>query len=132
MNLDYDKYADGLIPAIVQDAETSAVLMLGFMNPEAVRITRETRRVTFFSRSRQALWTKGESSGNYLEFSSMTADCDQDTLLVKAKATGPVCHTGAATCFGETNTANKAPLDGLIELENIIDDRRRSKPEDSH
>lgn len=132
MNLNYNKYSDGLIPAIVQDIETGVILMLGFMNDEAVRTTQETGRVTFFSRSRQTLWTKGETSGNYLEFVSMTPDCDQDTLLVKAKPTGAVCHTGAATCFGETNVTNETPVDILIELENIIDNRRRNRPEGSY
>lgn len=130
MNLNYKKYADGLVPAIVQHAENGAVLMLGFMNEEALRTTRETGRVTFFSRSRQELWTKGDTSGNYLEVVSITADCDEDTLLIKAKPAGPVCHTGAETCFGDT--AASTPTDELIELENIIDDRRNRSPEDSH
>lgn len=124
MNLNYSKYADGLVPAIVQDADTGGVLMLGFMNAEAVTKTLETGRVTFYSRSRQELWTKGETSGNYLEVVSITADCDEDTLLIKAKPAGPVCHTGAATCFGEDSLIRAAPTDFLIELEKVIDSRR--------
>ncbi len=130
MNLKYEKYADGLVPAIIQDAKTGAVLMLGFMNAEAVEKTRNTGRVTFFSRSRQQLWTKGETSGNYLEVVSIAADCDEDTLLIKANPTGPVCHTGSATCFGDGNNGN--PTDLLTKLENVIDQRRSQKPEDSY
>ena len=132
MNLNYQKYADGLIPAIIQDAETRAILMLGFMNEEALRTTQETGRVTFFSRKRQELWTKGDTSGNHLDVVSITADCDEDTLLIKAKPTGPVCHTGSATCFGEVAGSNQNPTDLLTELENVIDDRRNRSPEDSH
>ena len=130
MKLNYDKYADGLVPAIIQDAKTSAVLMLGFMNAEALEETQANGRVTFFSRSRRELWTKGETSGNYLDVVSIVADCDEDTLLIKANPAGPVCHTGAATCFGDANTGN--PIDLLTELENIIDERRSLKPEDSY
>lgn len=130
MNLNYQKYADGLIPTIVQDADTRAVLMLGFMNAEALIITQETGRVTFFSRSRQELWTKGETSGNYLDVVSIAPDCDEDTMLILARPTGPVCHTGAATCFGEANSRRATNF--LLELENIIDDRRRSNGNDSY
>ena len=123
MNLNYEKYSDGLIPAIVQDAETQAVLMLGFMNEEALTKTEQTGRVTFYSRSRQQLWPKGETSGNYLEVVSIQADCDQDTLLISARPTGPVCHTGATTCFGESDQADTAS-DLLRELQHVIDSRR--------
>ena len=132
MKLDFEKYADKLVPAIVQDAETGTVLMLGFMNEQAVASTQETGRVTFYSRSRQRLWTKGETSGNYLDVVSIKADCDNDTLLIKAKPKGPICHTGAATCFGETNQRPANPIDLLTELEGVIDDRRDQKPEDSY
>jgi phosphoribosyl-AMP cyclohydrolase / phosphoribosyl-ATP pyrophosphohydrolase len=131
MNLSYQKYADGLIPAIVQDAETGAVLMLGFMNVDALTITQETGCVTFYSRSRKQLWTKGGTSGNYLSVVSITADCDDDTLLISARPAGPVCHTGAETCFGD-NDMPQNPTDLLIELENIIDERRGNRPEDSY
>lgn len=130
MNLNYQKYADGLIPTIVQDADTRAVLMLGFMNAEALIITQETGRVTFFSRSRQELWIKGATSGNYLDVVSIAPDCDEDTMLILARPTGPVCHTGAATCFGEANSRRATNF--LLELENIIDDRRRSNGNDSY
>ncbi|HEX3101133.1 MAG TPA: bifunctional phosphoribosyl-AMP cyclohydrolase/phosphoribosyl-ATP diphosphatase HisIE [Pyrinomonadaceae bacterium] len=129
MNLDFEKYSDGLVPAIVQDSKTGVVLMLGFMDEEAVEKTQQTSRVTFYSRSRQTLWTKGETSGNFLEVVSVAADCDNDTLLIKAKPSGPVCHTGAATCFGETNESS---TDLLAELEAVIDERRRQRPEDSY
>lgn len=132
MNLNYEKYADGLIPAIVQDAKTGSVLMLGFMNAEAVAKTHETRRVTFYSRSRRQLWTKGETSGNFLELVSMTADCDCDTLLIRAKPAGPVCHTGTETCFGNVDEPERKPLDALLELEKTIDDRRHRMSEDSY
>lgn len=131
MNLNYQKYADGLIPAIVQDAETRAVLMLGFMNEEAVNKTQDTGRVTFYSRSRQQLWTKGGTSGNYLDLVSIRADCDQDTLLITSRPAGPVCHTGAATCFGEANRTHQ-PTDLLRGLENVIDQRRSEKTEGSY
>src|SRR5215204_5219426 len=103
MNLDFSKYADGLIPTIVQDELTGRVLMLGFMNTEALEKTRSTGRVTFYSRTKHQLWMKGEASGNYLEVVSVTPDCDADTLLIKARPAGPICHTGADTCFGEAN-----------------------------
>ncbi len=129
MKLDFEKYSDGLVPAIVQDSETGTVLMLGFMNEEAVEKTNQTGRVMFYSRSRQTLWTKGETSGNFLDLISITADCDNDTLLIKAKPAGPVCHTGASTCFGDTNQNS---VDLLAELEAVIDERRRERPEDSY
>lgn len=132
MNLNYEKYADGLIPAIVQDAKTGSVLMLGFMNSEAVATTHETRRVTFYSRSRRQLWTKGATSGNFLELVSITADCDQDTVLIQATPTGPVCHKGTETCFGNVNEPDPWPLDALLELEKTIDDRHHKMSEDSY
>lgn len=101
-NIDFNKL-NGLVPAIVQDADTRVVLMLGFMNEEAYRRTVETGRVTFWSRTRQTLWTKGETSGNFLNVADILLDCDRDTLLIKVHPTGPVCHTGADTCWNETN-----------------------------
>ncbi len=130
MNLNFDKYTDGLVPAIVQDAETRAVLMLGFMNGEALEKTRSSQRVTFFSRSKGRLWTKGETSGNYLDLVSMSADCDEDTLLILARPVGPVCHTGAATCFKDENRADS--LHFLTELETVIARRRSELSDDSY
>lgn len=128
MKLDFNKYADGLVPAIVQDYDTHKVLMLGFMNEEAVQQTEQTGKVTFYSRSKQRLWTKGEESGNFLELKSMAEDCDHDTLLVKAHPTGPVCHTGADTCWSERNHSD----DFLVYLEDIIRLRKQAPPEDSY
>ena len=102
MELDFNKQG-GLIPAIIQDAQTDRVLMLGFMNEEAYRQTVESKKVTFFSRTRQRLWTKGETSGNFLHVADILIDCDRDTLLIKVNPVGPVCHTGEDTCFGEKN-----------------------------
>lgn len=119
--IDFEK-GDGLVPAIVQDAVTGRVLMLGYMDREALEITQKTGRVTFFSRSRQRIWTKGEESGNTLQLASLSVDCDRDTLLVRAHPSGPVCHTGTDTCWGE---ANKASLGFLPELEAVIADRKR-------
>ncbi len=112
---------NGLIPCIVQDDQTDKVLMLGFMNQEALDKTSKENRVTLFSRTRQRLWTKGETSGHYLEVKSMVADCDQDTLLIKARPAGPVCHTGADTCFQEKNVR-----EGLAFLEDTIVERKRN------
>ena len=103
MELNFAKYADGLIPAIVQDADTRVVLMLGFMNKEAFDKTMATKKVTFYSRSRQTLWTKGETSGNFLNLVDIKIDCDNDTLLVKAHPIGPTCHKGTDTCWAEDN-----------------------------
>lgn len=100
--LDFDK-CGGLIPAIIQDADTRVVLMLGYMNKEALQKTIDTKKVTFYSRTRKCLWTKGETSGHFLNLVSMKEDCDRDTLLVKARPIGPVCHTGTDTCWGEEN-----------------------------
>ncbi|MGE0638218.1 MAG: bifunctional phosphoribosyl-AMP cyclohydrolase/phosphoribosyl-ATP diphosphatase HisIE [Bacteroidia bacterium] len=123
MNLDFEK-SGGLIPVIVQDTKTAKVLMLGYMNSEALEKTKNENRVTFFSRSKNRLWTKGEISGNFLEVVSITEDCDSDTLLIKATPVGPVCHKGSDTCFNETNPSNALFLE---HLENIILDRK-NKP----
>jgi phosphoribosyl-ATP pyrophosphohydrolase/phosphoribosyl-AMP cyclohydrolase len=106
MKIDFAKYSDGLIPAIIQDNKTNKVLMLGFMNEEAYQKTVSLGKVTFYSRSKQRLWTKGEQSGNFLYLIEIREDCDNDTLLIKTDPAGPVCHTGADTCFGETNTGD--------------------------
>lgn len=113
--MDFDKNKDGLLPAIVQDAVTRNVLMLGYMNEEAYRKTLETKRVTFFSRSKQRLWTKGEESGNFLELVSINADCDEDTFLVLANPKGPTCHKGTDTCWGDRNEASYGFLSHLEE-----------------
>jgi phosphoribosyl-ATP pyrophosphohydrolase/phosphoribosyl-AMP cyclohydrolase len=118
MELNFSKYGDGLIPAIVQDADTRVVLMLGFMNQEAFDLTLETHKVTFYSRSRQTLWTKGETSGNFLRFVSAKVDCDNDTLLIQAHPMGPTCHTGTDTCWAEENKpmpCDLRPLEQLIQ-----------------
>ena len=128
MNIDFKKYSDGLVPAIVQDFHTSKVLMLGFMNDEAVKSTEATGKVTFFSRTKRRLWTKGEESGNQLLLKQMFLDCDRDTLLIKAEPTGPVCHTGADTCFTEKNHKD----DFLFYLEQIIDLRKKAHPDASY
>jgi phosphoribosyl-ATP pyrophosphohydrolase/phosphoribosyl-AMP cyclohydrolase len=121
MKIDFDKNSDGLVPAIVQDSETKNVLMLGYMNREAVQKTKDTRKVTFFSRSKQRLWTKGEESGNYLHLVDMKVDCDNDTLLVTVNPEGPTCHKGSDTCWGQNN---KQEFGFLSELETIISDRK--------
>ncbi len=125
---DFDKMSDGLVPAIVQDAQTAAVLMLGYMNAAALQKTQETGLVTFFSRSKQRLWTKGEESGNVLQVRALALDCDNDTLLIQADPAGPVCHTGADTCWNQPNV----PPDFLHQLENIIRERRAHAPEGSY
>lgn len=126
--IDFNKYPQGLVPAIVQDAQTSVVLMLGFMNEAALKVTEETRLVTFFSRSKNRLWTKGESSNNFLHVKKILVDCDGDTILVKAEPAGPVCHTGADTCFAEENL----PAGFLFELEKIIEQRKLNDDESSY
>ena len=123
MAIDWKKNADGLIPAIVQDADSSVVLMLAYMNAEAYEKTQKEGKVTFYSRSRKSLWTKGETSGNFLELISITEDCDGDTFLVKARPTGPTCHTGNDTCFNETN---QPKMDILYYLENLIQNRKKN------
>jgi phosphoribosyl-AMP cyclohydrolase / phosphoribosyl-ATP pyrophosphohydrolase len=124
--LDFEKQ-NGLIPAVVQDAATKNVLMLGYMNRAAIQQTLDTKRVTFFSRSKNRLWTKGETSGNTLELVSIVQDCDNDTLLVYANPKGAVCHTGADTCFNETNSdAASSALQFIAELESVIHARKSS------
>ena len=129
MDIDFEK-SGGLVPAIIQDSATRQVLMLGYMNREAYEKTVASRRVTFWSRSRNCLWTKGETSGNFLELVDIKVDCDNDTLLVRAVPHGPVCHTGTDTCWGETNDAN--PLLFLTELQDFINKRREEMPEGSY
>jgi phosphoribosyl-ATP pyrophosphohydrolase/phosphoribosyl-AMP cyclohydrolase len=125
---DFGKMPDGLVPVIVQDAQTATVLMLGYMNAEALAVTRETGLVTFFSRSKQRLWTKGETSGNTLRLQQVLLDCDKDTILVKAIPSGPVCHSGDDTCWGESNQS----VHFLKELEQIIQQRKGKAPESSY
>lgn len=127
MNLDYNK-TGGLIPAIIQDFQTKNVLMLGYMNAEALAKTIETKLVTFYSRSKQRLWTKGETSGNFLELVELKQDCDNDTLLIFVKPKGVVCHKGTGTCFG---TANQPSFD-LKYLEQIIQSRKQEQNADSY
>ncbi len=122
MKPDFKKYHDGLVPAIIQDFKTSKVLMLGFMNEDAFKQTEEIGKVTFYSRSKNRLWMKGEESGNFLTVKQVLLDCDNDTLLIKAEPAGPVCHTGADTCWSEKNHKD----DFLSYLEEIIDLRRKS------
>lgn len=128
MNLNFEKYPDGLLPAIVQDAATRVVLMLGFMNREAFEKTKSENRVTFFSRSRQKLWTKGETSGNLLDVVEIRVDCDADTILIKATPRGPVCHTGTQTCFDELNES----ADFLFDLERVIKNRQANPDSGSY
>lgn len=125
-NLKFDE--KGLIPAIVQDADTGVVLMLGYMNRESLEVTQKSGRVCFFSRSRQKLWTKGEESGNFLFLKEIKADCDRDTLLVKAVPAGPVCHTGTETCWGESNQTT----DFLFFLQRFLQKRKDDSPEESY
>lgn len=126
--LDFQK-SGGLIPAIVQNEQTNKVLMLGFMNEEAYETTRKTGKVTFFSRTRNCIWTKGETSSNFLQVVSILADCDKDTLLIKAILAGPVCHTGEDTCFGEKNEED---IMFLKFLQDFIDKRHKEMPEGSY
>ncbi|MBL7892006.1 MAG: bifunctional phosphoribosyl-AMP cyclohydrolase/phosphoribosyl-ATP diphosphatase HisIE [Bacteroidia bacterium] len=125
MKPNFSKSDDGLIPVIVQDVKSNVVLMLGYMNAEAFEKTQREKRVTFYSRSKMRLWTKGEESGNFLDVNDMKIDCDNDTILIKATPIGPVCHTGADTCFGEKNVS----VDFLKHLEGIITERK-NKPSD--
>lgn len=129
MKIDFEK-GQGLVPAIIQDAETKNVLMLGYMNEEAYRKTVETGKVTFWSRTRNTLWTKGETSGNFLNVVEIKNDCDQDTLLVKVRPDGPTCHKGTDTCWGEKNESN--PLLFLSELQDFIEKRHEEMPEGSY
>ncbi|MCF8342139.1 MAG: bifunctional phosphoribosyl-AMP cyclohydrolase/phosphoribosyl-ATP diphosphatase HisIE [Chitinophagaceae bacterium] len=128
MNINFSKSSDGLVPAIIQDNITSKVLMLGYMNQEAIDKTISTGLVTFFSRSKNRMWTKGEESGNFLHYISVSVDCDQDSLLIKANPVGPVCHTGADTCWNELNTSENF----LIDLEKIIESRKLGTDEKSY
>src|SRR4249919_670537 len=128
MKIDFKKYPDGLVPAIIQDHKTQKVLMLGFMNEEALQKTMREGKVTFYSRSKKRLWTKGEESGNVLLLKEIMSDCDDDTLLIKAEPTGPVCHTGADTCWSEKNHAE----DFLVYLEDIINLRKKADPQVSY
>jgi phosphoribosyl-AMP cyclohydrolase / phosphoribosyl-ATP pyrophosphohydrolase len=128
MKVDFSKYVDRLVPAVVQDYTTNKVLMLGFMNEEALKKTEEIGLVTFYSRSKNRLWTKGEESGNHLQLRQILIDCDNDTLLIKAEPKGPVCHTGADTCWSEKNHKD----DFLYYLEDIIRLRRTSNDETSY
>ena len=129
MKIDFQK-CGGLVPAIIQDAQTKVVLMLGYMNEEALQKTQESGLVTFYSRSRQCLWTKGETSGNYLHLVEIKVDCDNDTLLILANPDGPTCHTGTDTCWGEENKPN--PLLFLSELNDFIEKRYKEMPEGSY
>ena len=129
MKIDFEKM-DGLVPAIIQDATTKNVLMLGFMNEEAYEKTLATKHVTFWSRTRNTLWTKGETSGHFLNLVDMKIDCDNDTLLVRVNPVGPTCHTGTDTCWGEENESN--PLLFLSELQSFIDKRKQEMPEGSY
>lgn len=128
MQIDFQKSPDGLVPAVIQDAVTNKVLMLGYMNQESVEKTVLEGKVTFFSRSKNRLWTKGEESGNFLLVKDLMVDCDQDTILIKATPVGPVCHTGADTCWDEKNVGN----DFLTTLENIITDRKNNPSDKSY
>lgn len=122
MKIDFNKNSDGLVPAIIQDAKTKKVLMLGYMNEEAYLKTNQTGKVTFYSRTKKRLWTKGEESGNFLNLEGMKLDCDNDTLLIQVRPQGPVCHTGADTCWNE---ANEPDFGFLSTLEGIIESRKK-------
>lgn len=126
MNIDFNK-TNGLVPVVVQDSNTQKVLMLGYMNEEALKITRKTNNVTFFSRTRKTIWTKGETSGNFLEVRKILIDCDNDTLLIKANPVGPTCHTGDDTCFKEENKE-----DFFKTLREIIKDRKENPSSSSY
>jgi len=128
MKIDFTKYADGLVPAIIQDDATGKVLMLGFMNEAAVAKTQELKKVTFYSRSKNRVWTKGEESGNFLLLKDIKVDCDNDTLLIKAIPQGPTCHTGADTCWNEKNESDNF----LLQLEQIIIDRKNNPSDKSY
>ena len=130
MNINFTKYADGLVPAIVQDANTKIVLMLGFMNQAAVDATVVSNKVTFYSRSKNRLWTKGEESGNFLQYVGMSIDCDQDSLLIQANPVGPVCHNGTDTCWGSENIKGNTQF--LNQLEQVIAQRKLAAPETSY
>jgi len=124
------KKGNGLVPAIIQDVQTQKVLMLGYMNKESLEKTLEEKRVCFYSRTKERLWTKGESSGNFLNFISMSLDCDQDSLLIKVNPVGPVCHTGADTCWDEKNS--RTNIDFLLQLQGVIEERKNNLSEKSY
>lgn len=128
LKINFGKFSDGLVPAIIQDNASSKVLMLGYMNNEAFDTTISSGKITFYSRSKQRLWTKGEESGNFMEFRSVSVDCDQDALLFKVHPTGPVCHTGSDTCWDEKNESD----DFLSYLEDIIKQRLSGDDENSY
>jgi phosphoribosyl-ATP pyrophosphohydrolase/phosphoribosyl-AMP cyclohydrolase len=130
MEINFSKYADGLVPAIVQDDDSKKVLMLGFMNADAVNMSKELGKVTFYSRTKKRLWTKGEDSGHFLLLKDILVDCDQDSLLIKASPTGPVCHTGADTCWGENN--DRGGPEFIKKLQGIIRDRKNHPEENSY
>ena len=129
MKLNFSKSHDNLIPAIIQDYTTKKVLMLGYMNDEALNITKKTKKVTFYSRSKKRLWTKGEESGNYLKLITLKEDCDKDALLIQVEPMGPACHTGNDTCWGELNNSH---FGFFSELENIISNRKTSNLDSSY
>lgn len=129
--LDWSK-GDGLLPAVVQDSRSGKVLMLGYMNAAALKATLDSKRVTFFSRSKQRLWTKGETSGNFLTLVEVAADCDNDTLLITAEPHGPTCHTGSDSCFGDDIASDAASLAFLARLESVIAQRIADQPEGSY
>ena len=129
MKLDFNKNADGLVPAIIQDATTQKVLMLGYMNAEALESTQTSGKVTFFSRTKNRLWTKGEESGKFLELVSIKEDCDQDTLLIQVNPQGPTCHKGTDTCWEESNTSS---FGFLSTLGNTIKERKENNVDDSY
>ncbi len=129
MNLDFNKNTDGLVPAIIQDATTQKVLMLGYMNAEALSVTQTTEKVTFFSRTKNRLWTKGEESGNFLELVSIKEDCDDDTLLIQVNPQGPTCHKGTDTCWEESNTSS---FGFLSTLGKTIKERKENNEDDSY
>ena len=129
MKPDFSKTSDQLIPAIVQDASTLKVLMLGYMNAEAFETTQKLQKVTFYSRSKKRLWTKGEESGNFLHLKSIHLDCDRDTLLIYAQPEGPICHKGTDTCWGEENTN---PFSFLTDLDQSIEQRKATDATDSY
>lgn len=127
--IDFNK-GDGLVPAIIQDVKTQKVLMLGYMNKESYEKTIESGKVTFYSRSKQRLWTKGEESGNFLSLKDLSLDCDNDTLLIKVDPIGPVCHKGTDTCWNEENKASS--IDFLLQLQQVIAERKKNQSEKSY
>ena len=129
MKLDFSKNKNGLIPAIIQDSLTKNILMLGYMNKTALDITKKSKKVTFYSRSKNRIWTKGEESGNFLNLISIIEDCDNDTLLIRAEPMGPTCHQGTETCWGEKNTVSYG---FLSHLESIISEKKNENPDKSY